>query len=148
MAIDGPIVVIDVTQIRSDAILIGTSSIHALPLPQFQASEIQQWSAQDLLSFDRKTEGAKNEKYIKFLKWLWDTCAGPVLQTLRMSSNLDTDHHPRVWWIGTGAVLPNQKQSKPAGSNPELKVFVKKEGASTSFPNTARTLSVHSRRPP
>lgn len=138
MATNGPIVVINVTQIRSDAILISTSSIQALPLPQFQASEIRQWSAQDLLDFDQKTEGDKNREYTKFLSWLWDTCVGPVLQTLQICASASTENRPRVWWIGAGlaTALPFHAAGDHASSSTQNTVSV----AISSYTPTLKAL--------
>ncbi|KAH6984501.1 CHAT domain-containing protein [Ilyonectria sp. MPI-CAGE-AT-0026] len=92
----GPLVVVNVSQYRCDAILIEEHQIRALPLENLLSQEIREKAQLGDLGKPRT------------LKWLWDTLASPVLDALRFTQS-PTDHDatqrwPHVWWIPTGAL--------------------------------------------
>jgi CHAT domain-containing protein len=62
-ATEGPIVVVNVTDIRSDAIIVSTSDIIAVSLPEMPAPKVKQWTQQNLPSIGRtKKEGDQKSK--------------------------------------------------------------------------------------
>lgn len=97
----GPIVLLNVSRYRSDAIVLTTSGIEVIPLPRLRPDEVQ-------------------ERYIRFvqvagaslqiddlLTWLWETTARPVLHHLGFERR-DGPQLPRLWWCPSGplAFLP------------------------------------------
>ncbi|KAK2608929.1 hypothetical protein QQS21_002505 [Conoideocrella luteorostrata] len=86
----GPIVVINVSKYRCDAILIEESQIRILPLLSLNIEDIEK----------RATEGHLGNP--KALEWLWDVVARPVLDALAFVSVSSDDVWPHVWWIPTG----------------------------------------------
>lgn len=98
MAAQGPIVVFNTANFRSDAIIITSSSITALPLPKLVCADANDWMQQieGLVRGKRSTYPARNRKMADFLLWLWDVAVEPVLDEL----SLDPDS--RIWWIGVG----------------------------------------------
>lgn len=85
----GPIVIINVSDYRCDALIIEKNQIRALSLPLLHKSDIR----------DRATNTGVDEK---LLKWLWDTVAQPVLNTLRFTQIPSEGCLPHIWWIPTG----------------------------------------------
>ncbi|KAH6604049.1 von Willebrand factor A domain-containing protein [Trichoderma cornu-damae] len=88
----GPIVIINVSSHRSDALIIKQSGIRSLPLP--------------LVSPKRIDDYAIKIRSTRTLEWLWDAIVSPVLDALKLvapvsASSLNAKW-PRVWWIPTG----------------------------------------------
>ncbi|KAF2259441.1 hypothetical protein CC78DRAFT_621006 [Lojkania enalia] len=100
--IEGSIVVVNITNIRSDAIIITTDKIKVIPLPILSAQEVKHWVSQDLTTTSLSDRGRKNKAYIRFLSWLWHGCVKPVLDELHYYAQPPVEGLPRVWWIGTG----------------------------------------------
>lgn len=88
----GPIVIINVSRCRSDALIITQDQTQCLPLPRLQFDDI----------LDRR-----GPLTMEVLEWLWDTVTEPVLTLLGYTQTHDADW-PRIWWIPTGplAQLP------------------------------------------
>ncbi|PWI63994.1 hypothetical protein PCL_00833 [Purpureocillium lilacinum] len=98
----GTIVVVNITDFRSDGILVSKSAIRALNLPRLLAADARAWLSKKWTGREvrRKDRGQKNKEYVEYLFWLWDVCVKPVLHALGVSSS--TGALPRIWWIGTG----------------------------------------------
>lgn len=101
-AMDGTIVIVNITPQRSDAILVTSKSITALHLPQLVWHDAREWVVSTWpKARGRRSEWAgKNEKYIEYMVWLWDVCVRPILDSRLM--NQEMSDLPRVWWIGSG----------------------------------------------
>ncbi|KAF9039030.1 CHAT domain-containing protein [Panaeolus papilionaceus] len=98
---EGPIIVLNATQYRSDALLVTSSGITSIPLPRFSqdtairlATDFQ--SALDMMIKDHtKAAEIVNEVLIS----LWDVVAEPVLDALGLKG--EEGDLPRVWWLMT-----------------------------------------------
>ncbi|KAI3318869.1 hypothetical protein HD806DRAFT_526048 [Xylariaceae sp. AK1471] len=93
----GPIVVINVSYFRYDAILIETHQVRVLPLPNLHTPYIEK----------RRTARGGLDKP-KTLTWLWEVVAEPVLDALGFTEpslipSID-GAYPHVWWILTGGL--------------------------------------------
>ncbi|KAF7174243.1 hypothetical protein CNMCM6106_008368 [Aspergillus hiratsukae] len=86
----GPIVVINVSEYRCDAILIEQHHIRSLALPNLSSEEINKKEHEDHLGSP------------KVLEWLWDVALSPILGALGFSQPPSDDDWPHVWWIPTG----------------------------------------------
>ncbi len=102
-ASEGPIVVVNVTDIRSDAIIVTSSGVNSLRLPKLTKTDAIKWILEDLTSYKTSEEkGKKNKQYSQFLSWLWSSCVEAILQKIH-NGTLATPHSlPRIWWIGVG----------------------------------------------
>ncbi|KAH0563243.1 hypothetical protein GP486_002188 [Trichoglossum hirsutum] len=98
----GSIVVVNITNLRSDAIIITTNTFKVLPLPGLSAHQAKDWINQDLTAATLSDRGRKNKAYLEFLLWLWHGCVRPVLDELHCHVQLSANDLPRVWWAGTG----------------------------------------------
>lgn len=106
---EGPIVVVNVTDISSDAIIVSTSKVWKLLLPQMNFSTtpdfvynvIKAFGSFSRDSLDRDLEDVTDDNLINnkdALSWLWSSCVKEALDQL-----LDQAHElTRVWWIGAG----------------------------------------------
>ncbi|RAR05715.1 tpr domain containing protein [Stemphylium lycopersici] len=92
----GPIVVINVSEYRCDAILIESHQIRSLVLPDLNHRDV--WAHAHL----------KNLGVPEVLEWLWDSVTRPILDALGFTSPVIDGKWPRMWWIATGlmSVLP------------------------------------------
>lgn len=89
---EGPIIIINVTIHRCDALIINKHELRSIPLPDLSNCDIE----------SRKEAMARPELVdTQLLEWLWDTIAKPVLDALGFSKKPDS-RPPRVWWIPTG----------------------------------------------
>jgi len=85
----GPIVIINISDYRCDALIIEKTQIQALPLSHLHVSDIRA----------RATETLAEPEV---LEWLWDTIARPVLDKLGFTQTPTDDCWPHIWWIPTG----------------------------------------------
>ncbi|KAJ5153993.1 Tetratricopeptide-like helical [Penicillium coprophilum] len=111
-ATDGPIVVVNVTSISSDALIILPSGIKHIQLPDFDVSKANQYrswglnrSASRLIEL---RETGRPNTFQQFLRDLWSDCVRLVLDELGFLYPASDSALPRIWWIGTGlaASLP------------------------------------------
>lgn len=85
----GPIVIINVSDYRCDALIIEKSRLRALPLPRLHSNDLR----------NRKKENLADTE---ILRWLWDTIAQPVLDALGFGQAPLVGCLPRIWWVPTG----------------------------------------------
>ncbi|KIW80555.1 hypothetical protein Z517_07171 [Fonsecaea pedrosoi CBS 271.37] len=88
----GPIVVINVSPLRCDALLIEPHRVRSLALPHLKSHEIEEKARQYNLDSPR------------VLEWLWDVVANPILTEIRLTQPPSGDDWPRIWWIPTGSL--------------------------------------------
>lgn len=88
----GPIVIINVSDYRCDALIIEKIQIRSLRLSRLRINDIQDFLTQSTDSL------AKPE----ILKWLWEVIAQPVLEMLELVQTPLNDCWSHMWWIPTG----------------------------------------------
>ncbi|KAI3324623.1 CHAT domain-containing protein [Xylariaceae sp. AK1471] len=86
----GPIIVVNVSRYRCDAILVERRGIQTLRLPQLHL--------EDIIKMSKSTNLGSS----KVLGWLWDTIAEPVLDILTLIQPPANNEWPHIWWIPTG----------------------------------------------
>ncbi|KAI1327064.1 CHAT domain-containing protein [Xylariaceae sp. FL0255] len=87
----GPVVVLNVSKYRCDAILIQDRRIRSISLPGLKHDDVE-------LLAQRRNRGSP-----VVLTWLWETIANPVLNALGYAHQPpDGEQWPRLWWIPTG----------------------------------------------
>jgi tetratricopeptide (TPR) repeat protein len=99
---EGSIIIVNVTSLRSDAIVVSSAGFRLVPLPHIDAVQAQNWVNQELTTASSSDRGVKNKAYREFLAWLWRKCVKPILKELGHHSQSSPEILPRVWWIGTG----------------------------------------------
>jgi tetratricopeptide (TPR) repeat protein len=104
-ASEGPIVIVNGTVMRSDAIIICTDGIFNVNLPLFtdpvyKKMLAKQTQAFKILGSDLETS---NRLLEEVLETLWTVAAEPVLDFLGFRGEQEaSDPLPRVWWLTTG----------------------------------------------
>ncbi|OTA85789.1 hypothetical protein M434DRAFT_400111, partial [Hypoxylon sp. CO27-5] len=103
LAREGPIVSINTSVVRSDAIIVTCDDIKVLPLPELTHSDLE--NKLSLLSDSgnvarrnavprRRANGKGNVNEV--LAWLWKTTVKPILDATELTAS------KRIWWITTG----------------------------------------------
>jgi tetratricopeptide (TPR) repeat protein len=107
LARKGPIVSFNVSELRSDAILVTESEIRHVPLPDLQHETLVKYAK--LLSMkprltarNLRTKFERNKTMLEILKWLWDVAVYPALQGLGIRQSSSSEELPRVWWTASG----------------------------------------------
>ncbi|KAI8686836.1 CHAT domain-containing protein [Fusarium sp. Ph1] len=86
----GPIVIINATAVRCNAILVETHQVRSLPLPLFHYKDTFEHVRNYIL------------KSSQVLEWLWHCIASPVLTALGFNQPPSNNTWPHVWWVTTG----------------------------------------------
>lgn len=90
-AAQGPVIVINVSDYRCDALIIEKDEIRVLPLPRLHPIDIR----------DRVENLDSETVDTQLLNWLWETIVKPVLEELGFCET-PADIWPRIWWIPIG----------------------------------------------
>jgi tetratricopeptide (TPR) repeat protein len=108
---DGPVVLINVSELRSDALLLTAEGTDVLPLavtPGVVHEHVIAFLTARELAQDPKAGPAVRargeQEMTTVLEWLWDTIAGPVLEHLGNSTDPAREKLPRVWWCPSGVL--------------------------------------------
>ncbi|KAG8905238.1 hypothetical protein FRB99_000405 [Tulasnella sp. 403] len=98
-AIHGPIIIVNVSRTRSDALIVlSTSEPILVPLP-FADPEIM---AKITTRLDAAVKGGYERNLILILQDIWDAIVEPVVEVLRKTVKLKQGS--RIWWYPTPAV--------------------------------------------
>lgn len=85
----GPIVMINLSKYRCDALIIQQSGVQSLSLPHVSLAEVE--------SYGREPGS------VRTLNWLWRRIVHPILQALGIADLPESQSpKPHVWWIPTG----------------------------------------------
>uniref|UniRef100_UPI0032EBDB13 CHAT domain-containing tetratricopeptide repeat protein n=1 Tax=Streptomyces sp. HSW2009 TaxID=3142890 RepID=UPI0032EBDB13 len=106
----GPVVVFNISRYRSDALLLTQDGITHLECPQLtgealieQVNTFQQALHTVTSGESREQRRQAQDALTGVLQWLWDTAAGPVLDTLGYQRQpFDEADWQRVWWAPGG----------------------------------------------
>ncbi|MBO0915481.1 CHAT domain-containing protein [Streptomyces laculatispora] len=109
----GPVVTVNVSRYRCDALLLKGGSLRVVPLPDLEPGELDRRAAEFALAVTaaenphaglvQRLEAQATVR--ETLSWLWDAVAEPVLQDFGYTGlPPDGGPWPRVWWSPTGAL--------------------------------------------
>ncbi|RKK87923.1 hypothetical protein BFJ68_g16991 [Fusarium oxysporum] len=101
-ATEGSIVVINITDFRSDAIIVSNNSLRTIVLPELSASKARLWVSKDLSIKKRSGQRGENDQFLDYLSWLWYACVKHIVAEISASKTHPSEGLPRVWWIGSG----------------------------------------------
>ncbi|RYP19528.1 hypothetical protein DL767_009626 [Monosporascus sp. MG133] len=89
VAMDGPIVIVNISSHRCDAFIIEPSSFRVLQLRQLVRKDLEN----------------RDPRSHETLVWLWDTIVCPVLNALGFTQAPSDGRWPHIWWIPTGPLV-------------------------------------------
>ncbi len=106
-ACDGPIVIVNVSDYRSDAIVVQTGGIDVVPLPLVTRESTESEWLSFVVGVDMAVDqGLTDEQLTKAawrvregLQWLWDAIVGPVLTHLGLTESPVDKPLGRMWWL-------------------------------------------------
>ncbi|MEE1830905.1 CHAT domain-containing protein [Streptomyces sp. SP17KL33] len=117
----GPVVVINISRWRCDALLVRTSGLETLPLPGLTADEVARrvavylrvlqdglttvpgMSFKEAIDARRQARREREDVLRSTMEWLWDAVTGPVLEALGITGAPEAGRSaPRLWWCPTG----------------------------------------------
>lgn len=119
-AAGGPVVIVNVSQWRCDALIVTPDGVDPVELPDLTAEEVTRrttifldalrggTTAAGELSFTAALEvrarvlAERDEVLRSTAEWLWDTIADPVLTALGMTGAAPVEPPARLWWCPTG----------------------------------------------
>lgn len=92
----GSIVIVNIADLRSDAVIITANRFKVLPLLGLSAGQAEDWIDQDLTTTSLNNRGRKNKIYLQFLSWLWYECVKLILDELQCHMQSSADDLPRI----------------------------------------------------
>lgn len=132
----GPVVIVNISQYRCDALIISGDQLSLVPLAAVTAQAVAE-QVQNLLD---RTDAAARAAVEEVLEWTWDHIVEPVFTNLGLTEPAPPGEEPHVWWCATGltAFLPlhaagdQRKNGQPGADALDLAV--------SSYTPTLRTL--------
>jgi hypothetical protein len=91
----GPIVLVNVSQYRCDALVLTESGVAVRPLPNLELPAVHERLGELRAAIDSMADPDTQQAMRDVLAWLWDTITGPVLGQLNPIVN-------RLWWVPCG----------------------------------------------
>jgi tetratricopeptide (TPR) repeat protein len=98
-AAQGPVVIVNASRFRGDAIIITSATVMNLPLVGFDLHKSFTQVADFQLALESGPDKAST-RYKSSLKWLWKIVAEPVLDKLGFTRG--GQDLPRIWWLMNG----------------------------------------------
>lgn len=105
----GPVVIVNVSGYRSDALILTGGGVQVIPLPALTGQEVARQATGFLgmlhalhLGLTYATEDTALGLITEILAWLWDALAEPLLPALQDACAPRPGERPRIWWCPTG----------------------------------------------
>jgi hypothetical protein len=110
VATSGPLVLLNITAIRSDALIVTPIAVEHVELPSADIGTVQHRVDQFAVALstlaDREASAAARsdaeQTLIDILGWLWDAITAPVLDRLRLEPSDNGEPLTRLWWLPSG----------------------------------------------
>ncbi|RYP07232.1 hypothetical protein DL765_009222 [Monosporascus sp. GIB2] len=130
---EGPMVILNTTVYRCDAIIVETTGVSALRLEKVTLDEIKR----------RGRDLRLRSRIMTTLDWLWTYVAHPIIDRLRLDRAVSATDSPRVFWILPGAAgsLPMHAAGRHVSGSTETVI----DRAMSSYCSSVKSL-IYSRR--
>jgi CHAT domain-containing protein len=145
---DGPVVLVNISRYRCDALTVTASGVTVTPL-DITAAEVEQMVTAFVAATDEPGEAgdgaaARAASAEEVLAWLFGKIADPVLRQLGLTAGCRPEDAPRLWWCPTGLLsfLPFHAARGTDGQGPPP---VLDRVASSYTPTLRALLSARSR---
>jgi tetratricopeptide (TPR) repeat protein len=99
---EGYVAIVNISQIRSDAVVMTRNSLQAISLPELRVNDARRWLGTDWIVGRRSEQRQKNDMFLRYLAWLWHVCVKDTLDRVSALCKGQGPTLPRVWWIGCG----------------------------------------------
>ena len=127
-AVRGPVVILNISSYRCDALIITGAAVQLVPLPELSADAVAGQVEALLEAADKAVYGVA-----PVLEWIWDQIVSRVFAHLNLTGPPEVGEQiPHIWWCPTGiaAFLPLHAAGRFTASGPG--------------PNTALNMAVSS----
>lgn len=103
----GPIVFINNSQYRCDAVVLGAKSVYTIALPAMKMEDLKHYALRMYQArFELGTPGGSGtacEAYEEAMRWLWTTAAKRILENIDFTEfSVAPSAKPRVTWVASG----------------------------------------------
>ena len=100
----GPVVIVNVSEYRCDALIVWVGRVHAVRLPGLT----RQAAADQVDRLLDAADKAERQGVDQVLGWTWDVIVKPVLAALGLTEPVAPGQEAHLWWCATGlaAFLP------------------------------------------
>lgn len=100
----GPVVIVNVSEYRCDAVIVSVDQVRAVRLPGLT----RQAAAHQVESLLEAANKVKRQGVDDALRWTWDIIVEPVLAALGLTEPASPGQETHLWWCATGltAFLP------------------------------------------
>jgi tetratricopeptide (TPR) repeat protein len=107
VADEGPVVLVNTSRFRCDALIVTTEGVRSVPLPDLSEDELRRRVTAFHTALAERDHRTREQAVLDTLAWLWHAVAGPVLDALGFTEPQESPL-PRLWWspIGLLALLP------------------------------------------
>ncbi|MFD5949715.1 CHAT domain-containing protein [Streptomyces collinus] len=102
VAAEGPVVVLNVAERRSDALILTAEQLHTVPLTDVTPERVAEYVVDFYLALQDPTKLSARTTLEDVFAWLWDAVTGPVLDVLGYRPVPPDGTPPRLWWVPTG----------------------------------------------
>ena len=104
---DGPVVFVNASRYRSDALVITKTKVFSLNLPEYTMDSIIQNAGQVTFATrevdDKDKSFETRTAYLRGMKWLWTVAAKPILDSIDWAPyQTGKEAKPRMYWVSTG----------------------------------------------
>ncbi|MFE3195871.1 CHAT domain-containing protein [Nocardia sp. NPDC059240] len=146
-AVDGPIVLLNVSDYRSDAIVLEPNMIHFVDLPLLDPDTVNERYSQFTTALSKSTTRAERflqqRELTAVLEWLWDAIVDPVLDRIRLDERCPQPELPRVWWCPSGVLsfLPLHAAGRYSAPHAEQPAANALDRVISSYTPTVRALT-------
>jgi len=151
----GPVIALNISRFRSDALIVSTAGVRVLPLPRLSLEAVNErvdafrGALEGLADPNSTTADRKNgrEVFCDTLDWLWETVSEPVLGEADCGPTRLRGSPQRIWWMPTGPL--NFLPIHAAGWNRQPQAIAElPNGVISSYAPTLRALTHGRHRPP
>lgn len=156
-AAGGPVIMVNVSQWRCDALIVTGEGIRVVGLPGLNVAEAArrtagflrvlrdsppadpEWTFSAALEARAARLREREEVLLSTMEWLWDVVAEPILDALGLLQGDPAGELPRIWWCPTGllTLLPLHGAGYHAASDGRAVL----DRAISSYTPTLRALS-------
>ncbi|MGI5372472.1 CHAT domain-containing protein [Streptomyces iakyrus] len=102
VAAEGPVVVLNVAERRSDALILTAEQLHTVPLVDVTPERVAEYVVDFYVALQDPTKLSARATMEDVFAWLWDAVTGPVLDALGYRPVPTDGTPPRLWWVPTG----------------------------------------------
>jgi hypothetical protein len=97
---DSPVVIVNVSRYRCDALAVTSGGVRLIPLPELSVEAAEENARRFLRALNAEGSDDPDTAVNDVLSWLGDAVTGPVLDALSYSASPEEDLRswPRVWW--------------------------------------------------